>query len=77
MTRKYKVLKISENGEVIDEANQEPVQCPIRGGTCNCKCAWYSIGAGNGIAYCQDTIIGALRRKPLKSFKLYMGPDVL
>jgi len=76
MTRKYRVLKVSENGDVIDDGVQGPVLCPVRGGNCNSRCAWYSVGTTNGIAYCQDTAIGALQRKPLKSFRLYMGPEV-
>ncbi len=76
MARKYRVLKISDNGELTDEDHQGPVLCPIRGGNCTSKCAWYSLGAGTGLAYCQNTVIGAIRHKPLKSFRLYVGPDV-
>jgi len=73
MPRKYKAVKLSEQGELIDEKGN-PIICPISGGNCHCRCAWYS--AEDRIIRCQDTIIGAIRGRPIRSFRLSLGPQL-
>lgn len=73
MTRNYKAIKISAQDFLANERD-EPIICPIRDSNCTLKCAWFTVD--DGIICCQNTIIGALRRKPLRSFRLYTGPDV-
>jgi len=73
MIKKYKAVKIAEQGFLTDERN-EPILCPVRGINCSAKCAWFS--AEDRILRCQSTIIGALRGKPVRSFRLHAGPDV-
>jgi hypothetical protein len=73
MAKKYKILKISEQGFFTNEAG-EPVFCPVRDGNCNLKCMWLSVE--DRIVYCRDMAIGALKGKPLRSFHLYSGPEV-
>jgi hypothetical protein len=73
MIKKYKALKISRQGFLTDEKD-EPIVCPIRNSNCNFRCAWFS--AEERIIYCQNTPIGALRPKPMQSFRLHTGPDV-
>jgi len=73
ITKKYKAIKISRQGFLTDEKDA-PIVCPIRDANCNFKCAWFT--AENGIIYCRDQAIGALRPKPVQSFHLHTGPDV-
>ncbi len=73
ITKKYKAIKISRQGFLTDE-NDEPIVCPIRDSNCNFKCAWFS--AEDRVIYCRETVIGALRSKPIRSFHLHTGPDV-
>jgi sulfur transfer complex TusBCD TusB component (DsrH family) len=73
MVRKYKAIKIAEHGFLTDEKD-DPVVCPVRGANCTAKCAWFS--AEDKILRCQDTIIGALRGRTLRSFRLHSGPEV-
>ena len=73
MNRKYKAMKIAESGLLTDEQD-EPIVCPARGASCTLRCAWFS--AEEGILRCKETIIGALRGKPMRSFRLHSGPKV-
>jgi len=73
MVARYKAIKIAEQGFLTDEKD-DPILCPIRDANCNWKCAWFS--AEGRIIRCQNTVIGAIRGKPLRSFRLYSGPDV-
>ena len=73
MTKKYRAIKVSEQGNVTDEKG-DPIVCPIRGGNCINRCAWYSVE--DRIIHCQDTVIGAIRGKPIRSFRLILGPLV-
>ncbi|MBN2137767.1 MAG: hypothetical protein JW720_08170 [Sedimentisphaerales bacterium] len=73
MTKKHKAIRIAEHGFLTDERN-EPILCPVRGANCTLKCAWFS--ADDRILRCKDTIIGALRGKSIRSFRLHTGPDV-
>jgi len=73
MPRNYKAIKISSQGFLTNERD-EPIICPIRDSNCNLKCAWFTID--DGVFRCKDTIIGALRKRPLRSFRLYKGPDI-
>jgi len=73
MVAKYKAIKIVEQGFLTNEKD-EPVLCPIRDANCNWRCAWFS--AEGRVIRCRRTVIGALRGKPLRSFRLYTGPDV-
>lgn len=73
MTKRYKAIKIAEQGFLTSEKD-EPIICPIRDANCNIRCAWFSVEGG--VIYCQNTVIGALRSKPLRSFRLYTGPEV-
>jgi len=73
MTRKYKAIKISDEGFLTNQRD-EPIICPIRNASCELKCAWFS--AEDRVLRCQDTIIGALKGKPMRSFHLYSGPQV-
>ena len=71
MARKYRLIKVTKECNLMDEKNS-PIICPVRAGTCNSRCAWYSIDGR--IARCQDTPIGALGAKPIRSFRLSLGP---
>lgn len=73
MNKKYKGIKISEQG-YLTNLKDEPVICPIRDANCNLRCAWFSVEGR--IFYCQNTVIGALQGKPMRSFHLFAGPDV-
>jgi len=73
MSRKYRAIRISEKGDLTDEKNN-PIICPVRNGVCNFRCAWYSVEGK--IIRCQETIIGAVRGKPVRSFRLVLGPVV-
>ena len=73
MTKRYKAIRIAEQGFLTNEQD-EPLVCPVRGANCNIRCAWFN--AEEGIISCQDKVIGALRGKPMRSFRLYSGPDV-
>jgi len=73
MVAKYKAVKIAEQGYLTSEKD-EPVICPIRGANCTWRCAWFSIEGR--IVRCQDKVIGALRGQPVRSFRLYSGPEV-
>jgi sulfur transfer complex TusBCD TusB component (DsrH family) len=73
MVKKFKAIKISPQGFLTNERD-EPLVCPIRGTSCNFKCAWLT--ADDNIFYCQNTVIGALRGKPMRSFHLHTGPEV-
>jgi hypothetical protein len=73
MTRRCKAVKLTKQGFLTDEKGS-PLICPVRQGNCTVKCAWLSI---EGKAFrCQDTVIGAVRTDQVRSFRLYMGPDV-
>lgn len=71
MARRYKAVKVTKQGIVTDEENN-PIICPIRSSGCNLKCAWFSIE--DRVLRCQNTIIGAIRGKPVRSFHLSTGP---
>ena len=73
MNRRYKAIKIAESGLLTDEQD-EPIVCPVRGASCTLRCAWFS--AEERILRCKETIIGALRGKPMRSFRLHSGPEV-
>ena len=73
MTRKYKAIKIAQNGVLTNEGDQA-ILCPVQGADCTIRCAWFS--AEDRILRCKDMIIGALRGKGLRSFRLHTGPDV-
>jgi len=73
VAKKCKAVKMAEQGFLTDE-NGDPIICPIRGANCNSKRAWFS--AEGRILCCQNTVIGALRGKPVRSFRLHTGPDV-
>lgn len=73
MTKKCRAIKIAEHGFLTD-GNGEPIICPVRGTKCTLKCAWFS--GEDRILRCKETIIGALKGPPMKSFRLYSGPDV-
>ncbi len=73
MVAKYKAVKFSDQGFLTDEKN-DPIICPIRDANCNWRCAWFSVEGR--VVRCQDRIIGALRGRPARSFRLYTGPDV-
>ena len=73
MVAKYKAVKIVEQGFLTNEKD-EPVLCPIRDANCNWRCAWFSVEGR--VIRCRDIIIGAMRGKPVRSFRLYTGPDV-
>ncbi len=73
MVRKHKAVRIGEHGVLTDEKG-EPIVCPVRGSNCTIRCAWFS--RQDKILHCRDTIIGALRGKPMRSFRLYTGPEV-
>ena len=73
MIKKCRAIKIAKHGYLTDE-NGEAIHCPIREKNCTLRCAWFS--AEEKILRCKNTIIGALRGKPMQSFRLYSGPDV-
>jgi len=73
MIGKHKAVRIVEHGFLTDEKD-DPILCPVRAGNCTVKCAWFS--AEDRILRCQSTIIGALRGKGLRSFRLHTGPGV-
>ncbi len=73
MPVKCRAIKIAEQGFLTDEKG-EPIICPMRNANCNIRCAWLS--AEGRILRCQDTVIGALRGKPVRSFHLQSGPSV-
>ena len=73
MTKKCRAIKIAEHGFLTD-SNGEMIICPVRNSNCTLKCAWFS--SEDRILRCKDTIIGAMQGKPMKSFRLYSGPQV-
>ncbi|MHC4171384.1 MAG: hypothetical protein ACYTBX_14040 [Planctomycetota bacterium] len=73
MPGKYKAIKISEQGNLTDEKDN-PITCPVRNGDCTYTCAWFSIE--DRVIRCQNTVVGAIRGKPIRSFRLSMGPEV-
>ncbi|MBN2271273.1 MAG: hypothetical protein JXN61_11705 [Sedimentisphaerales bacterium] len=73
MLKKCRAIKIGEHGFLADEGG-DPILCPIRGANCTLKCAWLSLD--DKIFRCQKTVIGALRGKPMQSFRLHSGPLV-
>jgi len=73
MAKKYKVLKMSEQGFFTNESG-EAVYCPLRDSNCNLKCVWLSID--ERVIFCRDLPLGALKGKPLRSFRLHTGPEV-
>lgn len=73
MARKYKAVKVTKTGMLSDEKGN-PVICPVRNKDCNYRCAWFS--AEGRVIRCQDTIIGAIRGEPMRSFRLSTGPRV-
>lgn len=73
MIRKCRAIKIAQHGFLTD-ANDEPIICPVRNNNCTLKCAWFS--AEDRILRCKNTVIGAMQGKPMKSFRLYSGPQV-
>jgi hypothetical protein len=73
MSAKYKAVKISGQGYLTDEKDH-PITCPVRNANCTSNCAWFSIE--ERIIRCQNTIIGAIRGKPIRSFRLSTGPEV-
>ncbi len=73
MNRKYKAIKIGEEG-LLTDGRGDPITCPIRETNCSARCAWFS--AEDRILRCQNTIIGALKGKPVRSFRLHTGPPV-
>ncbi|MHC4741769.1 MAG: hypothetical protein ACYS8Z_07660 [Planctomycetota bacterium] len=70
---KCRAIKISEHGFLTD-GSDEAIMCPLRGTKCALNCAW--ISADDRVLRCKNTIIGALKGPPMKSFRLYSGPDV-
>ena len=73
MPVKYKAVKISGQGYLTDEKDN-PITCPVRNANCTHRCAWFS--TEERVIRCQDTIIGAVRGKPIRSFRLSTGPEV-
>lgn len=73
MHGKYKAVKISEQGNLMDEKGN-PITCPVRNGDCTYTCAWFSIE--DRVIRCQNTVVGAIRGKPIRSFRLSTGPEV-
>lgn len=73
MPGKYKAVIISKQGYLTDEKDN-PITCPIRNGNCTYRCAWFS--TEERIIRCQNTIIGAIRGRPVRSFRLSTGPQV-
>lgn len=73
MARRHRGVKVAEHGNLTDEKDIAVI-CPIRPGSCNSHCAWYSVEAR--VIRCRDTAIGAIRGKPIRSFRLYLGPQL-
>lgn len=73
MIRKYKAIKITEEGQIKNERG-DFILCPIRKTNCSMKCAWFSV-EGKFLC-CQNNIIGAFSGKPIRSFRLHTGPPV-
>lgn len=73
MVKKCRAIKIAEHGFLTDESG-EAILCPVRERNCTLRCAWFS--TQGRILQCKDTIIGALRGKPMQSFHLHTGPNV-
>ena len=73
MPAKYKAVKISAQGYLTDEKDH-PITCPVRNANCTYNCAWFS--TEDRVIRCQNTIIGAVRGKPIRSFRLSKGPEV-
>ena len=73
ISKKCRAIKIGEHGFLADESG-DPVLCPIRAANCTLKCAWFSLD--DRVLRCKNTIIGALRGKPVQSFRLHSGPLV-
>ena len=73
MPGKYKAVKVSEQGYLTDEEGN-PITCPVRNANCTYRCAWFT--TEDRIVRCQNTIIGAIRGKPIRSFHLSTGPQV-
>jgi hypothetical protein len=73
MPGKYKAVKISEQGNLTDEKDN-PITCPVRNANCTHRCAWFSIE--DRVIRCQNTVVGAIRGKPIRSFRLSTGPEV-
>jgi hypothetical protein len=73
MPSKYKAVKISEQGYLTDEKDN-PITCPLRNANCTYGCAWFT--TEDRIIRCQNTILGAIRGKPIRSFHLSTGPQV-
>ena len=73
MARRYKAIKIAKDGFLTDEKG-DSVICPVRNAKCHINCAWFSVEGST--LHCQDTVIGAVGGKPVKSFHLHTGPLV-
>jgi len=73
MVRKCRAVKIAEHGYLTDESGETSL-CPVRGANCTLKCALLSLEGR--ILQCKNTIIGAIRGKPVQSFRLHTGPEV-
>ena len=73
MVKKCRAIKIGEHGHLTDSSD-EAIVCPLRGAQCMLRCAWLS--ADGRVLSCKDTIIGALKGQPAKSFRLHSGPEV-
>ena len=71
MARKYKAVELTPQGELTDPVGISII-CPIRNKSCHCRCAWFSVE--DKIARCTDSIIGALKSNPIRSFRLHKGP---
>ncbi len=73
MPKKYRAVKLTAKGDVTNEEG-DAVVCPVNIGSCNCNCAWFSMDGR--VLLCKDTPVGAIRSKPVQSFRLSTGPQV-
>ena len=74
MNRKFKAVVISEQGNITNMMKGTPLNCPVRGGSCNSRCAWFS--HDNRVVRCKDSIIGITKGKTVRSFQLSIPPAV-
>ena len=73
MIKKCRAIKIAEHGFLTDEGG-DAIICPVREKNCTLRCAWLS--AQGRVLQCKDTIVGAIRGRPVQSFRLHTGPEV-